>query len=66
MKQKLLHFLYILTSSVSEIGHLAVVEMLSLPQRLYSMLCPGAADTTEAKFNKQTVLVLHLGQWTFR
>lgn len=66
MKQKLLHLLDILTSSESEIGCLAVVEMLSLPQRLYSVLCPAAADTSQAKFNKQTVLALLLGQWTFR
>lgn len=46
--------------------HLAVVEMLSLPQRLYSVSCPGATDNNEAKFSKQTVLALHLGQWTFR
>lgn len=64
MKQKLL--LDTLTSSGSEIVHLAVVEMLSLPQRLRSVLCPGAADISEAKFNKQTVLALHLDQWTFR
>lgn len=38
----------------SEIVHLTLVEMLSLPQRLNSMLCPGAAGINETKFNQQS------------
>lgn len=44
----------------------AIVEMLSLPQRLYSMFGPEATGTNDTKFNKQTVLALHLGHWIFR
>lgn len=35
--------------------HPAIVEMLSLPQRLYSLLCVGAAGTNYSQFNKQTL-----------
>ena len=41
--------------SGSEIVHLATVEMLSLPQRLYSVLCPEAAGTNDTEFNKQAL-----------